>query len=199
MNLFISGHGCRLNDKFKPNKLGRRPKFYFMSGVNEDLNLLPCSKSIDNIDLNTEHYRHGPVKHETPSGIDDYRITFPDKAWEWGLINTGIFVPSPGNAGPTNFILNENGSLAPAATQVHKLSDIVNVFMERGFENFYLTICRGPCDQQNNLSSDVYTGGKKRKYNKKIKNRRSKRTKRKLIKRNLIRKSKKTKKYNKYK
>ena len=81
--------------------------------------------------MNTQHYRHGPVKHETPSGIDDYRITFPDKAWEWGLINTGIFVPSPGNAGPTNFILNENGSLAPAATQVHKLSDL-NVFMERG-------------------------------------------------------------------
>ena len=76
------------------------------------------------------------------------------------MINTGIFAPSPG--GPKNFILNEDRSLAPAATQVHKLSDIVKVFKEYGYENFYLTICRGPCDQQNNLSLDVSRGGKKK-------------------------------------
>jgi len=54
MNLFISGHGCRLNEKFKP---GSRAKFYFMSDVSHDLNLLSCSMSIDNIDTDPNSYK----------------------------------------------------------------------------------------------------------------------------------------------
>ena len=135
-----------------------------MSGVNEDLNIKPCSKSIDSIDTDPQHYRYGPVEALSPSGIDDYRITFPDKSLEWGMINTGIFAHSPyPNEGPKNFILNEDRSLTPDATKVHKLSDLVDIFTRHGFENFYLTIC----DQQNNLSRDLYSGGKKRKYKKK--------------------------------
>ena len=182
MNLFISGHGCRLNEKFKP---GQRAKFHFKSPENYDINLLPCSISIDHTDMNPNNYKY--ISNQTsPTGIYDYRITFPDKMWNYGLITTGIFASYP-NGLDKNFLLTDDNHLIEDAYNVHKLSDIVNVFKGLGYENFYLTICRGPCDNLNNEVHDVVLGGKKkRRYRKKMKSRRTK---------NKSKSQKKTKKY----
>tara|TARA_B100000073_G_scaffold346137_1_gene356814 strand:+ start:1372 stop:1770 length:399 start_codon:yes stop_codon:yes gene_type:complete len=79
------------------------------------------------------------VKQDTPwDKPNDYYIEFYDHTVEHGLATMGIFSSNGKNA-------FDHKSLIKAKGKTFLLSDIIKYYKVRGFNTFYLNVCRTPC------------------------------------------------------